>query len=319
MIIKKIKLILFKILKIISNFLRNTKLHRIIPFRGEIYDFLFKKFWSGGDVLEIQGSKMYINVKEKDPNMRKTFQAYVSGLIHEEATTNLFKKAVREKDIIVDLGANIGYFTLLAARLTGKEGKVYSFEPEPKNYSYLIKNIKLNNYDNVLAMQEAVSDKNGRIKLYICEHDTGHHTINQYGGIKNYKPNTDNKEIFIEIDTVTLDDFLRDKEKTVDVIKMDIEGAEMLALSGMEQTIKQNQNIKMFIEFFPLLIKKMGDSPEEFIGKLLKDYGFSVFVIGKDYNAHNQGLLRINKIDEVMNLCKNENDHVNLFLKKGQK
>ena len=96
---KKIKLILFKILKLVTVFLRNTKLHKIIPFRREVYDFLFKKFWSGGDVLEIQGSKMYINVKEKDPNMRKTFQAYVSGLIHEEATTNLFKKAVREKDI----------------------------------------------------------------------------------------------------------------------------------------------------------------------------------------------------------------------------
>jgi len=316
MIIKKIKLILFKILKVISNFLRNTKLHRIIPFRREIYDFLFRKFWSGGDVLEIQGSKMYINVKEKDPNMRKTFQAYASGLIHEEATTNLFKKAVRERDIIVDLGANIGYFSLLAAKLTGKEGKVYSFEPEPKNYNYLLKNIKLNNYDNILATQKAVSDKNGRTKLYICEHDTGHHTINQYEGIKNYKPNTDDKENFIEIDTVTLDDFLKDKEKAVDVIKIDIEGAEMLALSGMKEIIRQNQNIKMFIEFFPLLIKKMGDSPEEFIGKLLKDYGFSIFIIGKDYNARNQELLKINDIDEVMNFCKDENDHLNLFVKK---
>ena len=84
---KKIKLILFKILKLVTVFLRNTKLHKIIPFRREVYDFLFKKFWSGGDVLEIQGSKMYINVKEKDPNMRKTFQAYVSGLIHEELFT----------------------------------------------------------------------------------------------------------------------------------------------------------------------------------------------------------------------------------------
>ena len=316
--VTKIKTVLFNFLRKIQNQLKGKEISRI-PGVLWMYDLFFQYFWPHQDIIEIQDSKMYINVREKDPEMRKTFQSYAITQIHEEATTNLFKKAVREKDIIVDLGANIGYFTLLAARLTGKEGKVYSFEPEPKNYSYLIKNIKLNNYDNVLAMQEAVSDKNGRIKLYICEHDTGHHTINQYGGIKNYKPNTDNKEIFIEIDTVTLDDFLRDKEKTVDVIKMDIEGAEMLALSGMEQTIKQNQNLKMFIEFFPLLIKKMGNSPEEFIGKLLKDYGFSVFVIGKDYNAHNQGLLRINKIDEVMNLCKNENDHVNLFLKKGQK
>ncbi len=312
--VAKIKNILFSALKSISSLLRNTKLHRIIPFRREIYDFFFRKFWLGGEILEIQGSKMYINVKEKDPNMRKTFQAYASGLIHEETTTNLFKKTIKKGDTIVDLGANIGYFTLLAAKLTGREGKVYSFEPEPKNYNYLLKNIKLNNYDNVLAIQKAVSDKNGKTKLYICEHDTGHHTINQYGGIENYKPNTNNKENFIEIDTIILDDFLRNKEKLVDVIKMDIEGAEMLALSGMGETIKRNKNLRMFVEFFPLLIRKMGSSPEEFIRKILEDYGFSIFVIGEDYNARNKELLIINKVDELMALCKNKNDHLNLFI-----
>lgn len=313
---KRLKLNLFKVLKKIYSFLIGTGIHRKLPFMAPIYDFLFQYLWSYPEVIEIQGSKMYINVREKDPKMRKTFQSYALDRTHEEITTRLFKKTVKEGNIVIDLGANIGYFTLLAANLVGKRGKVYAFEPEPKNYNYLLKNIRLNNYDNVLATQKAVSDKIGRTNLYICEHDTGHHTINQYEGIKNYKPNTDNKETFIEIDTVTLDDFLKNKEKAVDIIKMDIEGAEVLALSGTKEIIRQNQNIKMFIEFFPLLIKKMGSSPEEFIRKLLEDYGFSVFVIGKDYDARNQELLRINNVDEVMAFCKGEKDHLNLFIKK---
>lgn len=82
---------------------------------------------------------MYVNVWEKDPSMRRTFRAYAANLVHEESTTELFKKIVRPGSIVADLGANIGYFTLLAARLAGKDGHVYAFEPEPRNYSYLVK------------------------------------------------------------------------------------------------------------------------------------------------------------------------------------
>ncbi len=57
-------------------------------------------------------------------------------------TTQLFKKVINEGDVVVDLGANIGYFSLLAAQLVGARGKVYSFEPEPKNYHYLQRNIR---------------------------------------------------------------------------------------------------------------------------------------------------------------------------------
>ncbi|MFH1671324.1 MAG: FkbM family methyltransferase [Candidatus Portnoybacteria bacterium] len=315
---KRLKLNLFKVLKKIYSFLIGTGIHRKLPFMAPIYDFLFRYFWPYPEIIEIQGSKMYINVREKDPEMRKTFRTYAFDRIHEESTTNLFKKTIKKGDVVVDLGANIGYFTLLAAKLAGKEGKVYSFEPEPRNYNYLLKNIGLNGYKNILAMQKAVSDRNGTTKLYVCPYDTGHHTINQQEGIEDYRHGRQGEVTAIDIETVALDDFLKDKENSVNVMKIDVEGAEMLALSGMDRILKENKDIKIFVEFFPLLIRKMGSSPEEFIRRLLEDYHFSIFIIGSEYSMGNseRDYLKINNSEEIMNFCKGEQDHLNLFLER---
>jgi FkbM family methyltransferase len=312
--VNRLKIILFNILKKIREWFSGTSISKI-PGVNKMYEFLFQHLWPYQDIIEIQGSKMYINFRDENPALRKTFQVYALNRIHEAATTNLFKKIVREGDVVVDLGANIGYFSLLAARLVGKKGKVYAFEPEPRNYNYLLKNIELNGYNNVFAIQKAVSNKTGKTKLYLCPYDSGHHTINQFESIRAYKPDlVEEREEFIEVQTTTLDDFF--KEQSIDVIKMDVEGAEMLALLGMDRVIKQSKNLKMFVEFFPLTIRKMGNSPEEFIGKLLEDYGFSIFIIGQDYNAYNKELLRIDNVDKLMAFCKDEKDHLNLFIKK---
>jgi FkbM family methyltransferase len=315
-----------------SQLLQRTAVRKI-PGVGGVYRFLYSflnellwlwpRFWPGKKIMEIQGSKMYINVHDKDLNMRRTFRAYALRRVHEEFTTKLFKEVVKEGDVVVDLGANLGYFTLLAAKLAGKRGKVYSFEPEPRNYNYLLKNIELNGYDNVFAIPKAVSDRNAKVKLYVCPYDSGHHTINQYGGIKAYKPDfTDDKKDFVEVETVSLDEFFQGTKQPISVIKMDVEGAEMLALSGMDRVIKESDKLKMFVEFFPLLIKEMGGSPEEFIRRLSEDYHLSIFVIEGDYSipdyAPNEGYLKVNNVGELMGFCKGNMDHVNLFLKKSE-
>lgn len=313
----KLKFALFGVLKEINNYLIGTGISKKIPGTLTVYDFMVRHLWPYQNIIESQGSKMYVNVYDKDPSMRRTFQAYATCCEWEQSTTKIFKKVVKEGNTVVDLGANIGYFTLLAAKLVGKKGKVYSFEPEPRNYNYLLKNIALNGYDNVFATQKAVSDETGKAKLYICPYDTGHHTINQYGGIKANKPDLiyDEKE-FVEVEKIALDDFLKDIKQPINVIKMDVEGAEMLALSGMDRIIRESKNIKMFVEFFPLLIREMGGSPEEFIRRLLDDYHFSIFVIPDDHDASPKNSIRVNNADELMNLCKGERDVVNLFLER---
>lgn len=314
----KIKLFLFNLLEKSLNTFGRIGINRETLSVFKIYKILFKKLWPYKNIIEIQGSKMFIDINEESYPMCKTFEAYASNRIHEKTTTELFKKVVKKGNSVVDLGANIGYFTLLAAKIVGPEGKVFSFEPEPKNYSYLIKNIELNNYNNVQSFQKAVSDKKGRTKLYICEYDTGHHTINKYDGIESYSGGRDTKEKSIDIETVTLDEIFSSRENAIDVIKMDVEGAEALVLAGMGNILTNNKKLKMFVEFFPLLIEKIGNSPREFIRRLLEDYKFSIFIIPGDYNAQTGQMIRINSVQEIMNLCKGEKDHINLFLEHNE-
>jgi len=313
---KKIKLFVFKKLEKSVNFFYKIGISRDTPVVLGIYNFLFKNSWPYGDAIEIQGSKMVVNANEVNPVLRRTFEAYAVNLVHEKATTDLFKKTVKEGDVFLDLGANIGYFTILAARLTGSTGKIFSFEPEPKNFEYLRKNIEINNYNWAEPFLKAVSDKNGMTKLFVCSYDTGHHTINQNEGIEAYGHGRKNEKKSIEIEMVNLDIFLKGKTDRVDVVKMDVEGAEYLALMGMDNILRDNKNIKLFVEFFPLLIEKMGNSPQEFIKKLLVDYGFKIFLIPDDYAALTSEMRELKSVDDVMSYRKGEEDHINLFLKR---
>ena len=276
-----------------------------VPGALAIYSSLSRFLWSNKPVVEVQGSKMYVNPEGLPKSYIKTFQAYIISGSWEQLTTEMFKQVVKEGDVVVDLGANLGYYTLLAARLVGEKGKVYAFEPEPINYSLLLKNIELNGYDNIVAVQKAVSNVTGKVRLFLDSKDTGAHTIYQPG----------NKREFIEVESVALDEFFKDKEHQINVIKMDIEGAEMAALSGMGRIIRENKNLKIFVEFYFPGIVRSGGSPERFARKLLEDYHFSIQAIGE--YTKDRKYLSINTVDELLNLCKGEKT-ANLFLERRQ-
>jgi FkbM family methyltransferase len=278
-----------------------------VPGAYAVHGFLFQLLQPGRDVIDVQGSKMYVNPRGLPQTFRRTFQSYIVSSGWEDLTTQMYKEVIREGDVVLDLGANIGYYTLLAARLTGPKGRVYAFEPEPLNYGLLLKNVELNGYDNVVARQQAVSDKVGRVRFFLDGENTGAHTMYQHEGGHN----------FIEVESVTLDDFFKDRDNRVDVVKMDIEGAEMAALAGMERVIRDNAGIKIFMEFYFPGIKRSGSSPEAFVRRLLEDYHFSVLAIGE--YTRDKKYLKINSADELMRLCDNKKT-ANLFLeKKGER
>ncbi len=123
------------------------------------------------NIVDVKGNKMYI-----DPKRNPAIALYDIGG-YENVETQLFESHIKEGDVVLDLGANIGYFTLIAAKCVGANGKVYAFEPDPTNFSFLKRSVEINNYKNVVCEQKAVSNKNGVVKLFLHDYQTGAYTI----------------------------------------------------------------------------------------------------------------------------------------------
>lgn len=160
----------------------------------------------------------------------------------------------------------------------------------------LKKSIEVNGYKNIIAQQKAVSNQKGTIKLYLQDMST--HRI--------YKTHEAMGEI--EIEAVSLDEEFRNNEDRIDIIKMDIEGSEALALQSMKNILEKSKKLKIFVEFFPILISATGRSPQEF--NELRKYGFKLFHI----NAEKRKLepININKqIEAYGGIC------INLLCLKG--
>lgn len=120
--------------------------------------------------------------------------------------------------IILDIGAHLGTFTVLAAKMC-PNGKIYAFEPNPENFTILTKNIKLNNLKNVEPIKKAVGDKTGKRIFFINPADSDRHTI-----VKNC---TVNEKEFIRIESISLSDFINEKKlDRIDLLKVDCEGCE---------------------------------------------------------------------------------------------
>jgi FkbM family methyltransferase len=209
------------------------------------------------DSATVQGHKMFL-----DPHDSLNLSI---NEVYEKAETDLAYKEVKEGNVILDIGANIGYYTLIFAKLAGPNGKVYAFEPDPDNFAILKKNIETNGYQNVVLVNKAVSDSNGKIKLYKSDTNSGDHRIYD----------SDDGRGFTEIECVRLDDFFRGNELSVDLIKMDIQGAEYKALSGMAELIKKNHSIKILSEFWPEGLIRSGATPSAYLG-LIENCGFKI-------------------------------------------
>lgn len=211
----------------------------------------------------VQGHKMFL-----DP--RDSLNLSIDG-IYEEYETELVKKEIKRGDVILDLGANIGYYTLIFAKLVGESGKVFAFEPDPDNFALLKKNVENNGYQNVVLINKAISDKTGKLKLYINKEDNkGDHRIHDWH---------DGRES-IEIESIKLDDYFKNYNGKIDFIKMDIQGAEFEAVQGMFHLLNNNQNVKILSEFWPVGLKRSGVEPLLYL-ELLLQKGFKIYELNK--------------------------------------
>ncbi len=204
-------------------------------------DFLYRsiKFLKIGDplMLEIYVPKYNYNIY--CPLNKEDFIVMTR---HEDDIIERFLP--KQGDIVVDIGAHMGRYTIISSKRVGTNGKVVAIEAHPNNFEMLNRNIKLNQLTNVVPLNYAVYSKETKIKLYLPEVESGY-TI--YNTIMSNRARTEDK--FVEVNANTLDYLLQLKGITdVNWIKIDVEGAEFEVLQGASNVLSKSKDIALLIE-----------------------------------------------------------------------
>jgi len=203
---------------------------------------------------------------------------------HERETIAQIDKLVKPGMVVLDIGAHVGYYARRCARLVGEEGKIICFEPHPRTFKMLMNNVT--KYGNVLAAQVAVSDQDGTAELYdyliMSASGSLHYDESLRDLQKSHTAAGDvaprlARDLPVEKFTVqvtSVDKVLAEQSiEQVDVIKMDIEGAEINALRGMKTTIQKSPRLRLIMEYNPQALHASGMVPEDALQEVL-DMGF---------------------------------------------
>ncbi len=151
---------------------------------------------------------------------------------YEKAISNIASRLINSGDTCIDVGANFGWYTTLMAKLCGRDGSVHSFEPVPQTFRELDANVSLSGYKNITINQNALGDRRDTITIRIPKGEpTGHASI---------ASKSDGKDAAFECEMLTLDDYFTENGiGTVNFVKVDVEGAEMIFLKGAGRLFTQ--------------------------------------------------------------------------------
>ncbi len=187
---------------------------------------------------------------------------FVYKKIAETNRTSFIKSWLREGDTALDVGANVGFYTKLFSHLVGDAGEVYAFEPDITNFKML--NKVCTSCSNVFLNRKAVSNKNETLSIYrSTERNTDHQTFDIGEG-----------RSFKKVPAIALDKYF-DNKKQISLIKLEIQGYDYYALSGMKSIIKRSKRLALIGEMWPYALTKLGVNPMDYV-KLIKKLGLSI-------------------------------------------
>jgi FkbM family methyltransferase len=223
---------------------------------------------------------------------------HLLGWEYEADVIRVFRTFLTQQSVVLDVGANYGLYTALAASIVRRFGRLYAFEGNPQVFKSLQRTIIANQLfhnTNVTAVNLLVSDKSGRGVL--------HYRADQLGGGRMGGVG----QACVEVDMTTIDDFLPD-DLAVDLVKIDVEGHEPAVIRGMERTIARSPNIRLIIEFVDaLLVDAL--KPDDFIDyirglgfgicRLLPDFKIKLLPPGETLGGFNYCLLTRTPEDDI--------------------
>ena len=217
----------------------------------------------------------------------------------EPGTAALVKNILKEGMTFIDIGANVGTYSYLASKIVGDNGRVFAFEPHPGCFSTLKKITK--NKKNITAFQKAVSDQDGFIEFHLSAKNSGTHSIY----------NSEGNSKIINVETVKLDNIFKNVNKKIDLILMDVEGAEPNVINGMKDLLVYNNCMQIITEFNPQCLERANYSPTMFLDDLIA-YGFALYIIDESDNS----LKKATQFEVMSYLADNNKKYINLLCKK---
>lgn len=216
---------------------------------------------------------------------------------YEQDTTAVFKNLIKPGMNVIDIGAHVGYYTVLFSKLVGKTGRVFAFEADEDNFRLLEKNT--GRFRNVVLVNKAVSGQTGEISFYKIKSSTGCHSVIA-------KENAEK----ITVPAIAIDDYLKQNNVgKIDAIKIDIEGGEPFAFLGMRELFSQAKNLSIVTEFSPQALISAQVDPLEFLRRI-QNYGFEIFQI------LNNAKIKILSLENMESLDWYRTGYANLLLKK---
>jgi FkbM family methyltransferase len=163
----------------------------------------------------------------------------------EFSETEIVKNIVKPGMCILEIGANVGYYTILMGKLVGKTGKIYAYEPYPRSVDILVRNLELNNLTDIVEVHNlAVSNENTVKKLYLGKASNVH-------SLMNYKSGDGNAD-YIEVETKDIKEILISAGRKIDLLRMDIEGHEREIFNRLSSDIKAFLPNRIFFEIHPI-------------------------------------------------------------------
>ena len=249
------------------------------------------------DYAEVFGNKLFLSKK----GLGLSVSHYGT---YEELEAKIMEEKIETGNIVVDIGANIGLHTLNMARIVGNTGQVFAFEPDPSNFEILKKNVKINNYKNIILEQKAVGDKHGRATLYQSDNPINHRIFPQIERATNQ----------VQVELTNLDNYFdSDMIDKINFIKIDVEGMEFGVLKGMKNILKNNKKIKILFEFVPKDTIEAGFIPIELLDYLTSN-GFKLYCM----DEKTKKLLYVSNNEEILRLCSTTNNTIsrNLLCEK---
>jgi FkbM family methyltransferase len=236
------------------------------------------RWWTYLNMKEPETIDWICGLKLKIYPGNEIFRALFVRGVYDPNLIIVVNALLKKGSVFIDVGANMGYFSLLASQVVGKDGKIFALEPSSRDFARLQDNIKTNNLQKIIfPLQLAISDKVSLVNLSIaCEERSGLNTM----GSEFSSKGTEKVEVQ-EVGSTTIDKFMNRKHiDKVNVLKLDIEGSEVDALRGAVNTIEKCRPAIM-LGVNPVALNACGSSVDE-LQKIIKSMNYKIYIIVDD-------------------------------------